>query len=112
MQNRLKHLESLVKGVMSTQEQNVGSDSTGTLQATPSPPVDLKFPANPEIYDAYNGQRTSVHGQSNSSGQVVLGSKESTYVGATHWAAVLDDVRLLPFHLVVYLLLMMCRLKR
>jgi hypothetical protein len=29
-----------------------------------------------------------------SSGQV-LGSNESTYVGATHWAAILDDVSLL-----------------
>ena len=28
-----------------------------------------------------------------SSGQVLLGSNESTYVGATHWAAILEDVR-------------------
>lgn len=28
----------------------------------------------------------------NSSGQVLLGLNETTYVGATHWAAILDDV--------------------
>ena len=32
---------------------------------------------------------------SNPSGQVVLGPNESTYVGATHWAAILDDVSFL-----------------
>jgi hypothetical protein len=30
------------------------------------------------------------------SGQVVHGSSESTYVGATHWAAILEDVRTPP----------------
>jgi hypothetical protein len=34
---------------------------------------------------------------SNSSGQVVLGQNETTYIGATHWAAMLDDVRLYMF---------------
>jgi hypothetical protein len=27
------------------------------------------------------------------SGQVILGTKETTYIGATHWAAILSDVR-------------------
>lgn len=41
------------------------------------------------------------------SGKVVVSGKETTYVGATHWAAILDDVRLflalnMVFHLLIY----------
>jgi hypothetical protein len=60
MQNRLKHLETLVKDVMAAQ-------SPAAKRAIPS----VSGPA---------------------SGQVVQGMNEVTYVGATHWAAILDDV--------------------
>lgn len=76
MQNRLKHLESLVKDVMSTEQspsmqhiENHGHNSNerSTKIAAPAPATEP-------------------------SGQVLLGSSESTYVGATHWAAILNDV--------------------
>lgn len=43
-------------------------------------------PSSPDGQDQANGQQTPVSGQ-------VLLSKGQTYVGATHWAAILEDVR-------------------
>ncbi len=60
MQNRLKHLETLVKDVM----------------AAHSPAAKLTIPS---VSDP-------------ASGQVVQGMSKVTHVGATHWAAILDDV--------------------
>jgi hypothetical protein len=76
MQNRLKHLENLVKDVMSTGQslsmqhiENLAHHSNGKSisSAATVPPAA-------------------------SSGQVLLGANESLYVGATHWAAILEDV--------------------
>lgn len=76
MQNRLKHLESLVKGAMSSQipieSQNLGSSQ----MALPSRNVITPSSDATEI----------------SSGKVLVDNNETTYVGATHWAAILEDV--------------------
>lgn len=78
LQNRLKHLESLVKGAMASQP--------------PDEPIDpgSKFPS--PLPD--QAQQLQNQGVSNTSGRVVLGLNNATYVGATHWAAMLDDVGL------------------
>jgi len=91
MQNRLKHLEGLVKNVMTGQNlvndkerYSRGLDTLATTNGNPMPDV---APNNKEAGAMSSG----------SSDKVLLGSTESTYVGATHWAAILEDVRLLPF---------------
>jgi len=82
MQNRLKHLESLVKGVMTSRPSDGPNDSASNSHTS--------LPSF--VSPIYNKD-----GVSNSSGQVVLGPNETTYVGATHWAAILDDVRFYIF---------------
>ena len=92
MQNRLKHLESLVKGVITGQSPaeavndkpvqrngQVASISSSVAIATVGVDHDADLAAM----------------STESSGKVLLGSEESTYVGATHWAAILEDVRFL-----------------
>jgi hypothetical protein len=94
MQNRLRHLESLVKDVMTGQstppgDMNYRSSSAssnvagGHVDAARSDASPLGNPANGEI-----------SGHLPSSGQVLIEANESTYVGATHWAAILENVRL------------------
>ena len=92
MQIRLKHLESLVKDVMTGQsppaepfnEKAHNSDRSYTSNENSMSPV------SPAPHHSIDATAPS----SASSGQVLLGSSESTYVGATHWAAILEDVRL------------------
>ena len=100
MQNRLKHLESLVKDVMTGQSPGGHSDVPALGNAS-----------NPIAFDPQHGSLAKATssfdktfdptyksvGLSNPSGQVVLGPNESTYVGATHWAAILDDVSFIRF---------------
>jgi len=100
MQNRLKHLESLVKDVM-----------TGQVSAShPTSPTEEKKESamrNAESgisnigegtseLDSQHGIQSSEHVPKeeafHSSGQVLLSANQTTYVGATHWAAILDDV--------------------
>lgn len=88
MQKRLKHLESLVKDVMHAQ-----------VPGPHTPPRDeLTF----SDLDASAGALNGDYAPSNividphptiASGQVHVGQKSTTYIGATHWAAILDDVR-------------------
>ena len=81
MQNRLKHLESLVKGAMASQPSDASIDAEGKSHSPlpdPAPPL----------------QNSAAMGASDTPGRVVLGLNDATYVGATHWAAMLDDVRL------------------
>ena len=90
MQNRLKHLESLVKDVMTGQSPSAQHDNdsepkrkgVSTLATTNGRAIPGENVA--EVHDA--GPSLA------STGQVLLGSGESTYVGATHWAAILEDV--------------------
>lgn len=92
IQNRLKHLESLVKVVMTSRPSNTPNDST------------LSPDFVPQLQNRTEDRGTYVEAPiytydivSNSSGQVVLGQNETTYIGATHWAAMLDDVRFYMF---------------
>jgi len=93
MQNRLKHLESLVKGVMTSRPSNGPNDSTSNSHTSlPDFVSQLQNPT--EIRGTFvEAPIYNKDGVSISSGQVVLGPNETTYVGATHWAAILDDVR-------------------
>jgi hypothetical protein len=101
MQNRLKHLESLVKGVMTSQDPSGSHGNYITnLQTINSRPDEQTFQNLTEIDTGSKELPAPLYekdGLSNSSGQVVLGPNESTYVGATHWAAILDDVSLYWF---------------
>jgi hypothetical protein len=86
---RLKHLESLVKDAMTA--QNPASPETvhsphPVNGSRSSSSIGLK--GSLDIHD--ESQANSP--QSPSSGQVLL-SNGQTYVGATHWAAILEDVR-------------------
>jgi hypothetical protein len=89
MQNRLKHLESLVKDVMGTgqspmqQIENHAQHSNGNLLSNAAPVRGA---------NGFNDLTEDTTATA-SSGQVLLGASESTYVGATHWAAILEDVR-------------------
>ncbi|KAJ5619791.1 hypothetical protein N7510_003775 [Penicillium lagena] len=92
MQNRLQHLENLVKGAMAGQPSNgheypasdsytLSSDSASQSQG----PTDISGTSvETPIYNNDGGPNTS--------GQVILRPNETTYVGATHWAAMLDDI--------------------
>ena len=101
MQNRLKHLESLVKDVMTSQTPaghptppsdesrattvgNVNSGSSSSAKLTPDLDPSHGMQSSQEVVS----QEEPAH----SSGQVLLGENQTTYVGATHWAAILDDV--------------------
>lgn len=88
MQNRLKHLESLVKDVMggqsplsTTQHEYLAKDSSNSIAFADS-----------------DGTRKTSEGElskgpSPQSGNVLFRPDEkATYVGATHWAAILEDV--------------------
>jgi hypothetical protein len=95
MQNRLIHLEGLVKNVMTGQSPSVQplvndkarySGGLDTSATTNDNPIPNEAPNNKEAAAMSSG----------SSDKVLLGSTESTYVGATHWAAILEDVRLSP----------------
>ena len=97
MQNRLKHLESLVKGVMTSRPSNGPNDSASNSH-TSSPDFVSQLQNLTEIRGTFvEAPIYTKDGVSNSSGQVVLGPNETTYIGATHWAAMLDDVRFYIF---------------
>ncbi|KAE9364190.1 hypothetical protein N431DRAFT_354338 [Stipitochalara longipes BDJ] len=90
MQNRLKHLESLVKGVMTGQSPSmepVNGKAHHRNEILPS--ISYSVAAAPVVPD-HDADLTAI--SSVSSGKVLLGSDESTYVGATHWAAILEDI--------------------
>lgn len=101
MQNRLKHLENLVKDVMTGQTLGsieTGSSSTSEINRGMSegsdPQQDLQFPhqqrKNPDSAASILSKSTATG--RHASGSVVEGTNATTYVGATHWAAILDDV--------------------
>jgi len=90
LRNRLNHLESLVKDAMTAQNQGAPgalSDSLDTARERRSASNgSINRPLNLNSHDQANAQLTTVSGQ-------VLVSKGQTYVGATHWAAILEDVK-------------------
>jgi len=90
LKNRLKHLESLVKDAMIAQNLAV------TQGAVCNSPNSLN--GSNSVSRDYMYSPLSLHGQDQSNvplipapGQVLL-STGPTYVGATHWAAILEDV--------------------
>lgn len=101
MQNRLDHLESLVKGVMTSQPPDTAhNDSANNSNTSPSAFIlQLQKPieAPKNIIEPPTSTNNAV---SSASGQVLLAPNETTYVGATHWAAMLDDVRFFIFLLI------------
>ena len=84
MHNRLKHLESLVKDVMTSQNPVQPAPLEDTPHGTGT-----EGSCEPQVSENLRSSRVS---SPPASGQVLLGTNESTYVGATHWAAILDDV--------------------
>jgi hypothetical protein len=114
MQNRLKHLENLVKGVMTGQVPSGSTDSSSNSQISNSPAVAPQYQTLTEVggLDDAFAPIYKNDDLSNSSGQVVLGPNESTYVGATHWAAILDDVRFGSVRSLEYFQLILSRLKK
>jgi len=89
LQKRLNHLESLVKDAMTAQNpavQGTLSDSPGTSNGSGlASSGDVYIPSSLQYQVQATGQQSPLSGQ-------VLLSKGQTYVGATHWAAILEDV--------------------
>lgn len=90
LQNRLKHLESLVKDAMTAQNPA----AQGALSNSHDIPSGSGSAPSGSVHNLSNlqGQDQANEQQTPASGQVLL-SKGQTYVGATHWAAILEDVR-------------------
>jgi hypothetical protein len=86
LQNRLKHLESLVKGAM------VGQTTESSVMSSANFSNGLEAQDFSRTQDEDYGAVPSAKTPKQSSGQVLQGANETTYVGATHWAAILDDV--------------------
>ncbi len=86
MQARLKHLESLVKGAMASQPSDEPLDA-GDKSHFPLPNLAPQLQSHVDM------------NASDTAGRVVLGPNDASYsyVGATHWAAMLDDVGLYIF---------------
>jgi hypothetical protein len=108
MQGRLNHLESLVIGMMNNQpSRNVSSpsnsvpfSSSGISRVQESLLVSGEESSNHSraSHPESNGVQSSL-GMETASGQVVLGMNETAYVGATHWAAILEDVIQFRFYI-------------
>ncbi|ESZ92063.1 hypothetical protein SBOR_7563 [Sclerotinia borealis F-4128] len=101
MQKRLKHLESLVKDVMNSQPASVPhtpprDDQEPSRLAAIAAALGISSEA-PRSNTAdnssseFNNSSTVQHTEA-TSGQVVFGGKGTQYVGATHWAAILNDI--------------------
>jgi hypothetical protein len=100
MQNRLRHLEGLLKDVMTSQPptNHSGPDYAQVTGMGNGNAADVEAYSGGQVPSqrlnpAAQPPTTTTNATSpTSSGQVVQGTKETTYVGATHWAAILDDV--------------------
>jgi hypothetical protein len=105
MQSRLRHLESLVKDAMNSQAPSNDNSATGYVQLNgmrhdnvaelkPNLGHQTQVSGTLQIPFAQSPMTATKPATSGSSGQVVQSVKETTYVGATHWAAILEDVSL------------------
>lgn len=90
LQNRLKHLESLVKEVMT------GQSPAATIPLLPDSLEQSVHSNNGQSTESPESQGVSgEEGRLPTSGQIISRAGEKqTYIGATHWAAILEDVRL------------------
>lgn len=102
MHNRLHHLESLVINMMNDQKSmlessassNLPPSSLGNLVAQCAPSANLEGPSQgPNRRDSLIQREIGTPPVGSASGQVVLGTIGTNYIGATHWAAILEDVR-------------------
>jgi hypothetical protein len=102
MQNRLRHLESLVIDMMNDQQSKIASPSprsaptAATNRSTneASSPTAREERRNRSELSGFEDVEIEAEPLvATTSGQVVVGENETIYVGATHWAAILDDVR-------------------
>lgn len=93
MQNRLRHLESLVKNVMSKENPLPNgvspSNSDGQTKQAIFDDEIVKLP----IHQQFEIGAEKEPSPPVSTARLVQGSQEATYVGATHWGAILEDVR-------------------
>jgi hypothetical protein len=87
MQKRLKHLESLVKDVMHAQVPGPDTPPRDEVMFN-----DLDGSAGGLNVDSAPNETAADPQPAITSGQVHVGQKSTTYIGATHWAAILDDV--------------------
>jgi len=110
MQNRLNHLESLVIGLMNDQPLRNGSSPPNSVPLSRSGTSLMQEVQSINGGDSPNhsresqsklGSEQSPSGMETASGQVFLGINETAYIGATHWAAILEDVN--QFRLLVSL---------
>lgn len=95
MQRRLKHLESLVKDAMSSQIPIDPSKSASIM------PQNLDIDTYPQntnntIYTPSTLTQSDSPGsgisEGNVSGSIIQNANETAYIGATHWAAILENV--------------------
>lgn len=105
MQSRLQHLENLVKDAMNAQVPLNGDNVPGygrqdalsndvRVESKSRLDGQVQTLGKVQIPGAQPQMTTSTPVDSGSSGRVIQSSKETTYVGATHWAAILEDVSL------------------
>jgi len=90
MQNRLKHLESLVKGVITGHSPSMDAVNDNPVHRNGKVPSISYSVAVATVGLDHDTDPAAI--STEPSGKVLLGSDESTYVGATHWAAILEDV--------------------
>lgn len=110
MQSRLSHLESLVIGLMNDQPLRNGSSPPNSMPVSNSGTSLVHEVQSVNGEDSFNHSRESQSkpsgeqspsGIETASGHIVIGMNETAYVGATHWAAILEDVN--QFQLLVSL---------
>lgn len=89
MQNRLKHLETLVKDVMGG--QSPVSTAEYMLNNSTGESPNSRMTSSSDVFKTVESLDGELATQP--SGNVLFRPNEkSTYVGATHWAAILEDV--------------------
>lgn len=103
MRKRLEHLEGLVKNVMTAQSpeqidaipmsvlETAASFNNTASQHRPQEAYGDEV-VEPSSQDTLYKTPETENELLDSSGSVVRGLTETAYVGATHWAAILDDV--------------------
>jgi hypothetical protein len=88
MQSRLRHLESLVKNAMTAQTSI--AEGTYILPGDHSQSLSgSRVRSLPAASDPKNSNLSDIN-----TGHVVQGATGATFVGATHWAAIFEDVRI------------------
>lgn len=104
MQGRLQHLEKFVINMLNEQGSRNGSSPPDSIQISSSGTSATQNVRSTNIQELRNYSTTTINSELRDtqmasaketlSGQIVLGMNETAYVGATHWAAILDDVKL------------------